>query len=96
MTERPGRGAVFLARGSYRQRRYHDLLRALPAAAIVLFLIPLLWPRGASATSDALTYLFSVWALLIVAAGILSRLVRYSDDDDPEAEAGPGDRGPGG
>lgn len=90
---------VFLARGSYRQRRYRDLARALPILGGILVALPLLWPRGgpqasgadapvveAAATSSALIYLFVVWIGLIVAAAALSRRIR--DDSQPDPDAG--------
>ncbi len=90
----PGKEAVFLGRGSYRQRRYRDLSRFLPVLGAVLFALPLLWPRGtgadgaAAATSGALIYLFVVWAVLIFGAFLLSRVIRYGDADREEEAPG--------
>lgn len=96
---RPGRGeAVFLARGSYRRRRLRDLSRMLPVAGAVLIAIPLLWQQEEAppaATSTALIYLFGVWALLILSAALLSRLIPYDAGEagggDPPAAHGPDD-----
>ena len=60
---------VFLERQSYRRRRLMDAARLMPAIGALLFAVPLLWPRagevGAVATSDAIRYLFIIWAVLI-------------------------------
>ena len=74
---------MFLARGSYRQRRLRDAARLLPVVGGLLWMIPLLWPRGPGGqmVSTALLYIFGVWAGLIVLAFVLSR--RLQADDDP-------------
>ena len=71
--------AVFLERQSYRRRRLLDLARLLPLLGVLLLLIPLLWP-GADSTghtsggdqampmSGAISYVFAVWAALILGA----------------------------
>jgi len=86
MSER--RTPLFLGRVSYRQRRLADAARLLPVIGGVLMVLPLLWPRGeeagAPATSTAMIYIFGVWALLALIAGILSARL------DPNA-AGDGD-----
>ncbi len=73
----------FLARGPYRQRRLRDLARILPVMGAVLTSLPLLWQAGAL-TSQGILYIFGVWSLLIVAAGLISRFV--ADPTDPEAK----------
>ncbi len=60
---------LFLARDSYRQRRLGDAARLLPVLGVVLLLLP----GFITVTVDALIYIFSVWALLIVAIGLMSR-----------------------
>lgn len=77
---------LFLAKGSYRRRRLHDAARLLPVLGCVLWLIPVLWPSGADGqfVSSALLYIFSVWAGLICAAFLLSRLLR--DEEETQAE----------
>ena len=74
----PGRLPVFLDRRSYRQRRLRDALRLMPVLGALLWLVPLLWPKGAEpvAASAALIYLFAVWAGLIVLSALLARRVR--------------------
>ena len=87
----PGGRPVFVDRASYRQRRLRDGLRLLPVLGAILFCVPLLWPRGAEmTTSTALTYVFGVWAGLILLAFLLSRVLR---PDAPERDP---DRGEGG
>ena len=55
-----------------RQRRLGDAAKLVPLFAAVLMLVPVLWSLG-SATSSAMVYVFSVWGLLIVLIGLLSR-----------------------
>lgn len=87
LTQRPR--PLFLARGTYRQRRLRDAVKLLPVVGALLWMIPLLWPRGADGqlVSVALLYIFGVWAGLIGLACILSRMV-HDDEDQP---AGPPD-----
>ena len=71
----------FLDRRSYRQRRMMDALRLLPFLALLLWFLPLFWPTGGSredpvGMSVAVTYVFSVWFLMILAAFVLSRFLR--------------------
>ena len=79
------RTPVFLARARYRQRRLRDALRLLPIVGGVLWLVPLLWPRGAEGPGNAtaLLYVFAVWVILIVAGAVLAARL------DPEADQGP-------
>lgn len=85
---RPG-APVFYERRTYRQRRMRDALRLLPVVGLFAWTLPLLWRAGEEAprTSAALAYVFGVWALLIVAGGLLARLI---GPDTPEGEAGQG------
>ena len=72
----------FLERGSYRQRRIRDGARLLPIVALVLMVLPLMWPRSApdqSLTSSGIIYIFGLWLLLILIAFLLSRVLRFSD-----------------
>ncbi|AKS45745.1 hypothetical protein SAMN05444287_0843 [Octadecabacter temperatus] len=72
----------FLERSSYRQRRIRDGARLLPIIALVLMVLPLMWPRNApeqSLTSSGIIYIFFLWMLLIVCAYALSRVLRLSD-----------------
>ena len=82
MARRPTR-PVFLGQARYRQRRLRDAARLLPVLGVVLWMIPLLWPRGpgdGTLNSAALIYMFAVWIALIVTALLMSRwLVRDED-----------------
>ena len=90
---RPPRNQVFLEQSSYRRRRMVIALRLLPLLGVVLFLAPLLAIGVAApgSTANAGTYLFIAWAVLIVLAAVLSRLVMTSQpasddtngDDEP-------------
>ncbi|PYE85758.1 hypothetical protein [Pseudoroseicyclus aestuarii] len=66
----------FLARASYRRRRLAEAARLAPLAGAALWSVPLLWPRGETATSSALLYVFGVWALLILLSALLARALR--------------------
>jgi hypothetical protein len=57
-----------------------------PILGALLWMIPLVWPRGPDGqlVSLALVYIFGVWAGLIGLAWILSRLVREDGDAPPE------------
>lgn len=70
---------TFLVRSSYRQRRLRDVAWLLPVFGALLIFVPLLWPRGdteTGGTAEATIYLFLVWFVLIVAAAVLSRIIR--------------------
>lgn len=89
---RPG-APLFLARKSYRRRRMMDAARLLPLAGLFALMLPILWQPQLSPepdTSFGLVYVFCVWALLIVAARGLARVIM----DTPPGEGtdeGPGD-----
>ncbi|MEM7317700.1 MAG: hypothetical protein AAF408_01625 [Pseudomonadota bacterium] len=79
---------VFLARQSYRRRRLSDAARLLPILGGALFAVPLLWPaeetgKVAVPMSSAITYVFGVWALLIVISAIFGLLARKWASPDP-------------
>ena len=95
---KPVSKTVFLERQGYRQRRMMDLARLLPVTGAALWLVPLLWPGGFETaegvapvrTSQAVIYIFGVWALLIVAAALFGwGLRRWSAGEDADAP-GPG------
>lgn len=83
------RPPVFLERDSYRQRRIRDAARMLPVLGAILCLVPLLWTRGPDGirNSTALLYIFGVWAGLILAAVLLSRLLRPDPGDSDSGDA---------
>lgn len=89
------RSPLFLARGSYRQRRLADAARMLPVLGAVLLMLPLLWPRSGDevpTTSAAMLYVFGCWMLLVVAALALAHwldpAVTETDGDDDPARGG--------
>ncbi len=88
---------LFLARRSYRRRRVMDAARMLPVVGGFLVALPILWrpaetPGGE--TASGVVYLFTVWALLILAAAVLARRLSPALDDGtseiPEHLRGPG------
>ena len=77
MTRRP----LFLARKRYRRRRLEDAARIVPLVAAGLLLAPvLLTPE--IVTSRAMSYVFAVWAVLIVTAALLARALRGEPEDE--------------
>lgn len=80
---------VFLPPATYRRKRLRDAARLLPVLGAALLLVPLLWTGsdapGGVGNAGALLYLLAVWASLIVAAALLSRILA------PERDDGPGD-----
>jgi hypothetical protein len=88
MPQRP-KPPVFLGRDSYRQRRIRDAARMLPVLGAVLWLIPLFWERGegGARNSQALIFVFAVWAVLIVLSVVLSRLLRPDQDEADREDA---------
>jgi hypothetical protein len=81
---------VFLAPATYRRKRLRDAARLLPVLGAALFLVPLLWTPadapGGVGNARALLYMFAVWAGLILAAFVLSRVLGR------DAGKGAGDR----
>jgi len=69
----------FLERESYRRRRLADAAKLLPLVGFVLLLLPVLLQT----TNDALIYIFSVWALLILAVGLVSRRLSRTEAQSP-------------
>jgi hypothetical protein len=80
---------VFLERDSYRQRRVRDAARMLPVLGSVLWLLPLLWPKGADGVrnSQALIFVFGVWVVLVVLAFVLARFLRPDQDEADRQDA---------
>ncbi len=77
-----GSEPLFLARESYRRRRLGDAARLVPVLGFVLLLLPGLF----TTTTEALIYIFSVWAILIVAVAFLSRRLAAADMVDGSGE----------
>ena len=93
----PAPRALFLARDRYRQRRVRDIARMMPAAAALLWLIPLLWRSstgdGGNGTAFTSVFLFAAWAALIVAAALIARRIEIEDlDTAPSPKADPDER----
>ena len=88
----PSRSA-FLERGNYRQRRFRDAARMLPLFAAVLMVLPLMWPRETpdqSLTSSGMMYLFGLWAVLVLLAFGLSRVLRFANPKEDVKPKGGG------
>ena len=95
---------VFLERQSYRRRRLMDAARLLPLLGALLFAVPLLWPApkgavvaeagtmadgpGAVTMSEAMVYVFGVWAVLIALCALFGIGARYWGQND--GPPGPG------
>ena len=85
----------FLARPGYRRRRLIEAIRLMPYAWVLAVLFPLLWPDSEGApelTSHGAVYLFSAWALLILAAAAGVRALRRTDRRPAETEDADGAR----
>ncbi|MEM7753585.1 MAG: hypothetical protein AAF230_09240 [Pseudomonadota bacterium] len=80
---------VFLERESYRRRRLADAARLVPVLGFVLLLLPGLL----TTTNEALIYIFTVWAVLIVVTAILSRRLAGANMIDGAGEASEGPDG---
>lgn len=91
------RSPMFLERRSYRLRRMKDAVRFLPLLGLILWMVPLLWPaqgdHNPMLLSTALTYIFGIWALLVLATWALWRRTRDAPESagrdmasDPEAD----------
>ena len=75
---------VFLERQSYRRRRIGDAARFIPFIGGVLVMLPLLWQTGgpgAVSTVSAFLYIFGVWALMIVLAGLMAPWLTRRDKE---------------
>ncbi len=81
---------MFLERRGYRRRRLTDAARVLPVIGALLLLMPLLWslaPGRVIGTAGGGIYVFGVWAVLVIAAFVLSRRLPLSGgrgEDGPE------------
>jgi len=78
---------LFLERHGYRRRRMMDFARILPILGAVLFMVPLLWAtpgeEGSTVSmSQAITYLFLVWAGLILLSALLAMTARHWSQND--------------
>ena len=65
-----------------------DAAKMLPILGAILFFLPLLWKDEAEGarTAGVMVYIFLVWLLLAIMAGVLSFYLRL-DDDSSDSEA---------
>ena len=85
----PEAEADALREESVRKLLTNDAARVLPFIGTLLWVIPLLWPENGAAvrSSSAIIYLFGVWGLLVLGAGLLSwRLSVQAREGDPERD----------
>ena len=64
----PAESSMFIEKESFARRRYVDAARLLPVLSIILLAIPGYFVE----TVNALLLIFTVWAVLIILAGLLS------------------------
>lgn len=73
---------LFLERRGYIQRRVIDGAKLLPIVGLVLFMVPLIWPRTGDsstvATSNSTIYIFFIWLSLIALGAILANRITAS------------------
>ncbi|SHH87248.1 DUF6611 family protein [Marivita hallyeonensis] len=87
--DRPKPSPVFHEKRTYRQRRLMDAARLAPILALLLWLLPLIWPQSGDArvsSAAALIYIFAVWAGVIVLTFGLSRALGSRMEDDPGSD----------
>ncbi|MBY5934079.1 hypothetical protein KUV51_13805 [Tateyamaria omphalii] len=90
MSDQTPSATLFLEKRSYRRRRLMDALRLLPIVGVLLWMLPVFWPSGGDhpadptpvAMSSAVTYVFVVWILLILAAAVLWWFIGERDRAD--------------
>ncbi|MGH1579213.1 hypothetical protein [Planktotalea sp.] len=92
-TDRPRQRRLFLERRSYTQRRIVDGVRILPVIALVLFMIPLIWPKGSDAgsidSSTSTFYVFVAWCALIIAGAVIAtRIGPINEASNNDAASG--------
>lgn len=73
----PSEGQLFLPKDTYRERRAIDAIRLWPILGIICFSLPIIWTGAGKSNVGAMGYLFSVWAVMIMGGGLLSRRLRY-------------------
>ncbi len=70
---------LFLERRGYTQKRIIDGARLLPVLGLVLFMVPLIWPKADEdvviESSTSTLYIFAVWFALIFVGGFLAMRV---------------------
>lgn len=84
MSQRP-QTPIFLERVRYRQRRLRDAAQLVSVLGIILWMLPLLWSgKSLQSGPQTLVYVFVVWVLLIILAGVLSGFVRNDEDNSTD------------
>ena len=89
VTERPGPPTVFHERRTYRRRRVMDAARVAPLLALILWMIPMIWPQsgdGTVSSAKALIYVFVVWAGIILITWGLSYLLAGEVDEPSDTD----------
>lgn len=88
MSEFGSKTPVYLARGTYRQRRLRDAARVLPIAGAVLWILPLIAAKPLTSTTGL--YLFGVWFLMIIIAAAIAAHLKLDIEDnaspDPQSQ----------
>lgn len=87
--DRPGRPPVFHEKRAYRIRRLMDAARIAPVIALVLWLVPLVWPQtgdGRISTATALVYVFVVWGGVIVLTFLMSLILGRIEDGESDQD----------
>lgn len=79
---------LFLERRGYMQKRVIDGARLLPIIGLVLFMVPLIWPKATESdvieTSTSTLYIFAVWFALIVVGGFLAQRINAITEPKPQ------------
>lgn len=90
MPDRP----LFLERASFHRRRLGDAARIIPVLAMLAMLVPVWWvPRSLSYAGGAV-WIFTLWAVLIVAVRLLHRALLRAEastiraSEDPVSQGG--------
>lgn len=95
MPDRP----LFLERASFHRRRLGDAARVLPVLAMLSMLVPVWWVPASLSYAGGAVWIFSLWAVLIVAVWVLHRALlraeaatmRASEDPIPPRPDGDAD-----
>lgn len=76
---------LYLARTSYRQRRLRDVVRVLPVAAFIAWVLPVM-SGVVSATSAVGLYIFTGWLVLILVSAVITASLRPDTNTPMAAE----------
>lgn len=90
-----GEARLFLEKNNYTQRRLIDGAALLPFFGMLLFLVPIVWPKEDAGervfTSSAALYIFIVWLVLILMGAYLTWRIKPVDDGDTAEKTAPVD-----